>query len=137
MATRKKKTLLITPIHFAAIVTSTISLILLVGFFYKMSAYEQVKQDAARIQEKLERVQAEHEQLIVWRDYVQTDEYVERVAREELNWGRPGDTIIRVKTIAPLATSTSPESPGPDHAEPVGPQWTAWFDVFFGQSYAY
>jgi cell division protein FtsB len=140
MATKKKRLPLITPIQFAAIVTSTISLILLIGFFYKMAAFEEIKKDAARIQQKWERAVAEHEDLTVRKTYVQSDAYIEQVAREELNWGRPGDTIIRVKSINSRPKATPEVTEDVPASAAIGPQWQAWYDVFFGelpQAYGY
>lgn len=132
MATRKKRIPLITPIQFAAIVTTTISLILVIGFAYKMTAYEEIKQNAARIQLKWERTQAEQRDLIARKAYVQMDAYIEQVAREELNWGRRGDTIIRVKAINNRPAATPEAVAERAVVVPIGPQWNAWYDVFFG-----
>jgi cell division protein FtsB len=133
MATRKKRIPIITWVQFAGIVTITISLTLLVGFAYKITTYDQIKQQAQALQDKLERVQTEHHELELRKAYVQTDAYVEKVAREDLNYGRFGDSVVMVKHVPGVA---SPPTPQP--AEQVdsrdGPQWQAWYDLLFGES---
>ncbi len=134
MATRKKRTPIISPIQFAAIVTVTISLTLLVGFAYKISSYEQIKKQAQELQDRLERTQAEHEALEARKAFVQTDAYVEKVAREELNFGRFGDTVVMVKNVP--ARGVAPQQPlAPDSGAPANQyssQWRAWYELFFG-----
>jgi cell division protein FtsB len=133
MATRKKRTPIISPIQFAAIVTVTISLTLLVGFAYKISSYEQIKKQAQQLQDRLERTQAEHQALEARKDFVQTDAYVEKVAREELNFGRFGDTVVMVKNVP--AQATVPQQPSPEVEAPADQnpsQWRAWYELFFG-----
>jgi cell division protein FtsB len=135
MATRKKRTTIITPIQFAAIVTVTISLTLLVGFAYKINSYEQIKQEAQRLQDKLERVEADNQALLARKAFVQTDAYVEQVAREELNFGRFGDTVVMVKNVSAQKVEAGLLS-SPDAGESAvttSPPWQAWYELFFGQ----
>jgi cell division protein FtsB len=135
MATRKKRTPIITPIQFAAIVTVTISLTLLVGFAYKINSYEQIKQEAQRLQDKLERVEADNQALLTRKAFVQTDAYVEKVAREELNFGRFGDTVVMVKNV-PAQRAGADLMSGPDAGETAAatsPPWRAWYELFFGE----
>jgi len=135
MATRKKRTPIITPIQFAAIVTVTISLTLLVGFAYKISSYEQIKREAQRLRDKVERVQAENQALQARKDFVQTDAYVEKVAREELNFGRFGDTVVMVKNVSTqgLGAGLLPSPEAGASAASTSPPWRAWYELFFGE----
>jgi cell division protein FtsB len=135
MATRKIRTPFITPIQFAAVVTITISLTLLVGFAYKISSYEQIKREAQRLQDKLERAQAEHQALLTRKEYVQTDAYVEKVAREELNFGRFGDTVVMVKNVPDPAPVPVPAAADQSDGllEESGSEWRAWYELFFGE----
>lgn len=135
MATRKKRIPAISLTQFMAIVTATIALTLLFGFAYKMTTFAQIRQHAEKLQRELEEVRAEHARLVALKEYVQTDEYVEKIAREELNWGRYGDTAVMVRQV-PGPTKVSPVQPTARAGgeEPTVPQWQAWHAIFFGDS---
>lgn len=70
---------------------------------------------------QLERQQAELEAI---RDYLQTDEYIEGVARRVLGLVRPGETLIVVSSTAP---TTPTPGPLPDEATP------RWWEFLYGQ----
>ncbi len=74
-----------------------------------------LQQIEAQLEQEVEQEQARHEELLERKEYVQTDEFVENLARKELNWVRPGDVAIIVvqrtpdtppATAAPPATAT-------------------------------
>lgn len=135
MAARKKRIPVISLTQFVVIVTATLLLLLLFGFTYKMSSYSQVKQEAERLQARLEEARAEREILLTRRAYVQSDAYVEKVAREELKWGRRGDRLVNVRILSSPTPTPSPRSEFEETAEPTAPQWEAWWEVFFGKSF--
>jgi len=62
-------------------------------------------------------------------DYLQTDAAIEKLAREELGWTKPGDTAVIVLTShpAPILTKTTPE----DRSTRSLPVWQQWWNVFF------
>lgn len=65
------------------------------------------------------------------REYLATDDYVERVAREKLNYRRPGERVV----VIPAVPSPSPSpSPQPDEPTSVPPPPRAWFRHLFGPS---
>ncbi len=70
---------------------------------------------------QLERQQAELEAI---RDYLQTDEYIEGVARRVLGLVRPGETLVVVSSTAPF---TATPGPPPDEASP------RWWEYLYGQ----
>jgi cell division protein FtsB len=134
MATRKKRIPVISLTQFVAIVTATIALTLLFNFATKINTYAQIEREATRLQERLDNIRAEHESLLARREYVQSNEYVEKIAREELNWIRFGDNPVMIKTppqpLPTLSTSLSPTPP----SEPTGLQWSLWWATFFGDT---
>ena len=134
MAARKKRIPVISLMQFMVIVTATLLLLLLFGFTYKVSSYTQVKQEAERLHARLEEAQAEREILLTRKAYVQSDAYVEKVAREELKWGRRGDRLVSIRPLSTPAPTATPRFKAEEAAEPTVPQWEAWRDVFFGEA---
>ena len=134
MAARKKRVPVISLTQFVAIVTVTLALTMLFGFAYKMNSYARIRLEADRLQARFERVHAEHEALKARKLYVQSDEYMEKVAREEFKWSRYGDRLVSVKTLpAPTPFPTSLLQSVPSF-EPTVPQWKSWWKVFFGDT---
>ena len=70
----------------------------------------------------LAEVQAEQEKLKKQLEYVQSDEFVEREAREKLGLGKPGETVVIVPT---------PELP-PSAKASEGRQsnWRKWWGLY-------
>lgn len=78
-----------------------------------LKVYRLGEQKAAAVTE-LARLRAENHQLVAQRDQLQTDAAAERLAREELGWTRPGETLVVVVTAtpAPRPPPTAPPSLG-------------------------
>ena len=134
MAARKKRVPAISLTQFVAIVTVTLVLTLLFGFAYKMNSYARIRLEADHLQERFERVHAEHEALKARKIFVQSNEYVEKVAREEFKWSRYGDRLVSVETLpapTPFPTALFQSVPA---SEPTVPQWNVWWKAFFGDT---
>ena len=63
---------------------------------------EQLRRDIAELDQ-------EHDQLVAVRDYLQSDEYVEDVARRILGLVRPGETLVIVSSSAPAVPTSTPQ----------------------------
>lgn len=72
---------------------------------------------------ELRQLDADHEQLDAIRQYLQSDEYVEDVARRVLGLVRPGETLVVVSGPTPAAAS-----PAGDAAAWRDDPW--WKDLF-------
>jgi cell division protein FtsB len=97
---------------------------------YRLRRYnEQLRAEIAELQQKQEELKA---QLT----YVQSPEYVERVAREEYRWVRPGDKLVIpiYRTRPPqAATPTAQASLGQARASQAGAShWPEWQELLFG-----
>lgn len=120
--------------HFIAIVVITISLFLAVDFARRTAATYQIKNEATRLEEEAAAIRARHQALQARLSYVQSDAYVEEIARTRLKWAREGEIAVVVmaspQTISPpapdqqpaVANSTSARSP-----------WQAWWLIFFDE----
>jgi cell division protein FtsB len=91
---------------------------------YRMRALKaELETQVAELQDDIAALQ---EQL----EYVQTDEYVEQAAREELKLTRPGDHVVvplfRGEIVSPEVDRTSFTEP-----DRTQPPWRAWWALFF------
>jgi len=57
-----------------------------------------IEQQIRRIEEEISRAEARNEELRRELAYLQSDEYIERIAREELGLVRPGETAVIIAT---------------------------------------
>jgi len=132
---RPKKTPLISGTQFAAIVVLTIVIFLIVDFGRRTTAGYYVSQTEKRLDAEIVALLKRKEALKKRLAYVQTDEYVERWAREQAHMARPGDR--RLIVVTPELSEEQPEQPvlglPPDSVtafEPV-PNWHHWWRLFW------
>jgi cell division protein FtsB len=80
--------------------------------------------DEQQAQREVAELQQRYERLLVLRDYLQSDEYVESIARRVLGLVKPGETLVIV---------SSPEEPGAAASdEQSGSVDQPWWEVLFG-----
>jgi cell division protein FtsB len=83
----------------------------------------QLHEEERVLQHELLQLDRDHDQLSVVRDYLQSDEYIEDVARRTLGLVKPGETLVIVSgTDAPPPTSATPT--------PADGRRTWWRDLF-------
>lgn len=70
---------------------------------------------------ELAQAQAEQEKLKGQLEYVQSDEFVEREAREKLGLGKPGEEVVIVPTVPPVPSVS--QSGGE-------PNWYKWWKLY-------
>jgi cell division protein FtsB len=85
----------------------------------------QLHEDERVLHAELRQLDADHEQLSAVRDYLESDEYIEDVARRVLGLVRPGETLVIVAGAQDGAVAT----PEPTHAASAA--W--WRDLFVAQ----
>ncbi|MBI4302261.1 MAG: septum formation initiator family protein [Chloroflexi bacterium] len=89
----------------------------------------QLRQQALGIQQEITELQTRHTLLSQYREYLASDEYIEKAAREELNLVKSGETAVIVLSPPP---SENP-NPLPD-TKPNNPSWwRQWWDFLFGR----
>lgn len=103
------------------------AVLLFYGFVQQSIVEQRIEQRAEAIRAEIRRLQEERTELTGRITYYQTDDYIERAAREKLNMVRPGDVpvvIIREPTPAPAPSPT----PTPTPLGPAGywPRWLEW-----------
>ncbi len=83
----------------------------------------QLREDERDLRAELRQLDADREQLTAVHDYLESDEYIEDVARRVLGLVRPGETLVIVSGSEAPAAGTAP-APGSSLALP----W--WKDLF-------
>jgi cell division protein FtsB len=111
-------------------------LFVLVDLGSRMAAHYRINVEARRWESEVAVTEARHQILEERIKYVQSDAYVEEIARTQLKWTRPGETVVVVmpssQTIAP--TVSSAEAGPVDHQPQPGSNWLDWWFAFFDMS---
>ena len=66
---------------------------------------------AQGVQTEISRLELENKRLRNEASFLQTDEAIERLAREQLGWARPGETSVLVITPTPEPVRSQPSRP--------------------------
>jgi cell division protein FtsB len=119
-------------VMFAAILS--IGLILAINFSTRISAGQPLQEAFNRVRAEIEQLRAEQAELTAQRDYVQSDAYVERWARDDGKMIRSGERLV-VPVPSGVSLETTPAPPisfedvrtTPDEPEP----WELWWQLFF------
>jgi len=132
--TKKKQTAKIPLAQFAAIIALSISVFFIIDFARRAAANYRVQREAERLGQEVEMVRRHQERLLARRSYVASDLYIEEMARKELKWARPGETVVVVIPTSEAATTklSSPALPptsiGPVAYTPAEAWWLLFFD---------
>lgn len=131
--TKKRQSPKIPLAQFIAVIALSISIFLIVDFGRRAAANYRVQREAERLSQEVELARQQQAELLAWRSYIASDLYVEDVARRELKWAIPGETVIVVmptpEAVAPpSALTTSLPEIRPIIQTPA----QAWWHLFFG-----
>jgi len=103
------------------------------GFGQQLALARQIRAEEMRLERRVEAEQARNEDLVAELEYVQSDEYVERWAREERKMARPGEIAVVVVTDsdeAPAADAQPTPTPTPE----AQPFWVELWELIFPRS---
>ena len=120
--------------QFIAIIALTISIFLIVDFGRRAAANYRSQREAARLTQEVEAASKYQAKLLARRTYAASDLYVEEVARKELKWVKPGETVVVVmptlEPSRPIKTSAETlKAPSPGSTSPQ----QAWQRLFLGR----
>lgn len=106
----------------------------LIGFGEVALVSHQLRNTKATLQAEVTALEEEVAHLEARKQYVQTDAYVEKAAREEYKMSRPGDQVVVPMYREGNGTDTQrkPATNKPAAPTPREP-WRAWWELFFGQ----
>lgn len=72
---------------------------------------QRLDRDEQQLQREIEELRAQEAELVAIREYLQTEEYIEGVARRVLGLVQPGETLIIVSSsVTPVPTSEGAQS---------------------------
>lgn len=102
-----------------------------VGFGKVALIGHQLRDTKAQLQSGVEALSADVSDLEVQRDYVESEAYVERAAREEFKMSQPGDQVVVPLYEAGKEQATRPTSAAAVQSPPA--PWQEWWALFFDQ----
>jgi hypothetical protein len=120
--------------QFVAIIALSISLFLIVDLARRAAANYRVQREAYRLTQEVESMRDYQAKLLSRRTYVASDLYVEEVARKELKWARPGETVVVVMPT-PQAFVADDQAQQRGETPALLPQTPrqAWQQLLFGR----
>jgi cell division protein FtsB len=127
--TKRQRTVPLTQI--VTIVVATMAISMIVDFGRKATANYRIRNEESRLEQEIAAERAKHEALLAHREYVQTDEYVERVAREELKWVKPGEIVVVPVPLSRQPPPTPETPPAPTEPLQRESNWQEWWVLFF------
>ena len=113
------------------IVVATMAISMIVDFGRKATANYRIRNEEARLEQEIAAERAQHEALLARTEYVQTDEYVEHVAREELKWVKPGEIVVVPVPLERKPVPTPETPPAPTELLQGESHWQEWWSLFF------
>ena len=121
--------------QFVAIIALSISIFLIVDLGRRAAANYRIQREAERLTQEVEAAKRYQAKLLAQRTYAASDLYVEEIARNELKWAKPDETVmVVIPTYEETAGSSSRISETRQgNSLPRTPQ-QAWWQLFFGDS---
>lgn len=119
--------------QFVAIIALTISIFLIVDLGRRAATNYRIQREAERLTQEVAAAREYQNKLLERRTYAASDLYVEAVARNELKWAKPGETVVMV--LPTYETARAPNQPAVDaeqHVQVIKTPEQAWWELFFG-----
>ena len=131
----RQRRLPLPPTDIVTVVVATAAVFFMLAFGGKALESYRLQRHNAFLRSQIADLEEQREQLQEHLEYVQSPEYVEKVAREQYKWTKPGE-----KLVVPIfrESPSAPSATGPDQlaAETVTTEsashWSDWLDLLFG-----
>jgi len=109
-------------------VAAVIGLILIVSLVQEMNRRYQVQREVQALQQEVTSAERKVIELDQLNQYFRTDAFQERLARENLNYSAPGETVVLIpEEAAPVEVESSVISEEPEVYSPP----MKWWRIFF------
>ena len=122
--------------QFVAVIALSISIFLIVDFGRRAAANYRVQREAERLGQEVQVARQQQADLLARRSYVASDLYVEEVARQELKWASPGETVLVIMPTPEAVTPAANAETSEPAAAIVQTPAQAWWHLFFEQQTA-
>lgn len=133
-STRKRKPIKLPIVKMIVIFAVSMVILLTVDFGQRAARGYQVRRAEEKLSVQVEALTKAHDALLARLDYVQSDAYIEEVARNELKWSKPGETVVII-LATPLASEGSAAAGSLTTLQPAAVQnqtpLEAWLGTFF------
>ena len=120
--------------QFVAIIALTISIFLIVDLGRRAATNYRIQREAEHLSREVEAARDYQTKLLARRTYAASDLYVEEIARNELKWAEPGETVVVVIPTFDDAPSLSRPHQTQQEIRVVKTPRQAWWELFFGNS---
>ncbi len=106
---------------------------LLVSFIHQVIRSSQLEAQRTELATEVAALHAETDRLQSAVEHVESDVYVERVAREQLGYARQDDTVVFPRFVAPspVPEQVSPNPQPTPPPPPPAPNWKRWWQALF------
>jgi len=131
---RKRQRLPAPPTNIITVIASTLAVFFILAFGGKALEAYRLQRHNALLRKEIAALEEQQQQLPARLEYVKSPEYVEKVAREQYKWTKPGQTLIipifRRRPIAvasptPLSQSTAETTT----STPSTSHWSEWWNL--------
>ena len=98
---------------------------LIISFSRSVWDLWQKQNEVGKEREKVAALAQDNNRLKSQLEYVKTDQFVEKVAREKLKYVKPGETVVIIpQSVLEAATASAAPTP-------ALPNWQQWIRLFF------
>jgi cell division protein FtsB len=123
----KKRRSTISLAQFAAVIAITIAISLLVDISRRVADNYRLGREETKLERDIEILEAMHRYLKAYKEYVQSDEFVEWWAREVAKKVKEGEVLIKPLLIS----EDTPSIPDVASQREDKPCWREWWELFF------
>jgi len=129
--------------HPAALLQGLLPIVVAAGVLFVLvvvggkavQSYE-MRQEARAVERRIEDLKKENQRMSRELEYYRSDEYIEKVAREELGLVRPGDVAVVIVppndgVASPSTLLPTPTPTATPHRGDI-PTWQRWLSLFVG-----
>jgi len=135
MMKSKERRLPLPPTDIVTVAVATLAFVFILAFGGKALESHRLQRHNAMLRAEIAALEQEREELEQRLQYVESPEYVERVAREEYRWTRPGENLVipiyRRRSL-PAATPTPAPSSNEAVVTPSASYWSEWWELLTG-----